>query len=286
MVKMPNICDYTDYREFLKDHYREVKARNPNYSYQVLSMKAGFKSKGFLHNVIQGKRPISKKNIFGLSQALKLNKWETDYFENLVAFNRATRLQERNFYFERLSSIKTNGKTAWKPQVVRKDQFEFYSRLYNSVIRSIIDLHGFMGDYAWLAKMVIPRITPGQARKAVELMEKLGLIKKGKDGTYMVSEKSIATPPEIKTLAVLNFHRQSGELALKALSDLPREQRNMTGTTLGISKETYNRICDEITAFRTKLLEIAEADKKADTVYQLNFQFFPVSTKKSEGRSA
>jgi uncharacterized protein (TIGR02147 family) len=274
---MPDICRYTEYKKFLQDYYEEARSKNPGFSYRVFSQKAGIKSRGFLYNVLQGRRSLSKSNIFGLTQAMRLNKNESDYFENLVAFNDAATLKERNHFYERLSAIKLNGNTAWKPQITRSEQFEYYSKLHYSVVRSLIDLHGFDGDYDMLARSVRPRITPGQARKAVELLERLGFIKKQKNGAYVVTGKSITTEPEVESLAVLNLHKQAGELALKALDELPKNQRNVSGVTLGISKQAYSRVCEEIEVFRMRLLQIAEADEAADSVYQLNFQFFPVS---------
>ena len=280
---MPNICEYTDYRKFISDYYTEAKAKNPGYSYQVFAIKAGLKSKGFLHNVVQGKRSLSRSNVIAFSQAMKLNRHETDYFENLVAFNQASNLQARSHFFEKLSSIKTTGKNAWKPQLVRNDQYDFYSKLRHSVIRVLIDEHRFKDDYAWLARMVKPRITPKQARQSVALLAKLGFIRKRKDGTWELTDKTIVTPPEVSSLAVLNLHKETGELALKALTDLPRDRRNMSGLTLGISQDTYKTICEEIQAFRDRLLQLAEADEKASAVYRLNFQLFPVSENEPQG---
>ena len=274
---MPDISTYTDYKKFLQDYYEEARRKNSGFSYRVFSQKAGIKSRGFLYNVIQGKRSLSKSYVFGLSQAMHFNKPESDYFENLVAFNNASTLKERNHFYERLSAIKFSGDTAWKPQITRSEQFEYYSKLPYSIVRSLIDLHGFDGDYQALAKAVRPRITPGQARKAITLLERLGFIKKQKNGDYVVTNKSITTAPEVQSLAVLNFHKQSGELALKTLEELPKDQRNISGVTLGISKPVYQQICKEIETFRSRLLQIAEADEAADSVYQLNFQFFPVS---------
>ncbi len=273
---MPDICRYTDYRKFLQDYYEEARGKNPGFSYRVFSERAGIKSRGFLCNVLQGRRSLLKSNIFALAQAMRLNKVESDYFENLVAFNDAVTLRERNHFYERLSAIKLSGNTAWKPQITRSEQFEYYSKLHYSVVRSLIDIRGFNGDYRVLAKSVRPRITPGQARKAVELLVRLGFIKKQKGG-YAVTNKSITTEPEVESLAVLNLHKQAGELALKSLEELPKNQRNVTGLTLGISKQVYERICKEIDAFRLRLLQIAEADEAADSVYQLNFQLFPLS---------
>lgn len=274
---MPDITTFTDSRAFLLAWYEETKLKHPGFSYQVFSESAGIKSRGFLHNVIQGKRKLSRTNIFGLSQAMRLNKHEADYFENLVSFNQAKSLRERTHFYERLSSIKTGSRAAKGPELVRNDRFEFYSELYHGVVRSLIGMHGFKGDYEWLAKAVRPRITLRQAKKSVELLARLGFIEKQKDGSFNNTNASIATPPEVENLAVQNFHRQAGELGLKALNELPKEERNITGVTLGISDKTYKAICGEIQAFRARLLRLAEADEKADAVYHLNLQLFPVS---------
>jgi uncharacterized protein (TIGR02147 family) len=274
---MPNIFEYTDYKKFLADYYEKAKERNPGFSYQVFSQKAGIKSRGFLYNAVHGKRTLSKSHVFGLSQALNLNKSETAYLENLVAFNQAKSLKERNYFYERLSSIRPGKKHGWKPQIVRNDQFEFYSKWYHSVIRSLIDLHGFAGDYEKLARNVYPRIKPLQAKKSVELLLRLGLVRKRPNGSYAVTDKSIATPKEVAGLAVMNFHRDAGRLAMAALNDVHKDRRNFSAMTLGISHETYKEICNDILALRRAIQQKAEADNSADAVYQLNFQFFPVS---------
>jgi uncharacterized protein (TIGR02147 family) len=171
---MPNIAEYTDYRRFLKDYYDEAKHANPGFSYQVFSERAGIKSKGYLHNVIRGERTLDTAAVLGLARAMKLSKRETEYFENLVGMHNARTLAERNHFFERLSSIRIRGDSAWEPQLVRHDQYELYARLHYSVVRSLIDLLPVTDDYARLARNVRPSITPSQAKKAVELLLRLG----------------------------------------------------------------------------------------------------------------
>jgi uncharacterized protein (TIGR02147 family) len=282
---MPNIAEYTDHRKFLNDYYEEAKSRNAGFSYQTFSQKAGIKSKGFLYNVIRGARDLSKANIFGLAQAMKLTCKEAEYFENLVAFNLSKSLNERNHYYERLSSIKIDGKTQLQTQIVRSDQYEFYSKWYHSVIRSLIDLQGFDGNYEKLAKSVFPKIKPLQAKKSVELLVKLGLVKKEENGTYKVTDKSISTPKEVLNLAITNYHMEIGTLAVDSINTIPVDKRNFSAMTLGISRDTYNEICEDIYNLRKKILQKVENDKSADNVYQLNFQFFPVSRTYTERKS-
>jgi uncharacterized protein (TIGR02147 family) len=276
--KAPDVECYTDFRKYLGDYYKWAKTQANGFSYQVFAARTGLTSKGFLFNVIAGKRNLSRSNTLGIISSLKFNKCEAIYFEHLVAFNQAGCLKERNHYYALLSSVKVSGKHPWKPQLVRRSQYEFYSRHYHSVIRSLIGLHPFKGDFNWLARRVRPRITPGQAKKSVELLESLGFVRRRKNGVYVLTERSIVTPVEVQSLAVANFHKQSGELAIRSIAEQPSSRRNITGVTIGISGAGYKKICEEIAEFRRKLCQIAEGDLNAKSVYQMNFQFFPVSS--------
>ena len=276
--KMPVISEYTDFRTYLGDYYNEMKERNNTFSYQLFAERAGIKSKGFLYNVIKGKRNLTKSNIFGFIQAMKLSKDEANYFESLVSFNQAQNDKERNYFYEKLLSIKSAGKNAWNPQIVRKEQYEFYSKLHHSAIRSIIDMYDFFDDYEWLAMKVYPKITPQQAKRSVQLLENLGFIEKISGEPYRLTNKSIATPKEVQSVVFLNYHQEAGRTAVNAMVEAPKNRRNISGMTLGISKKTYDEICDDILAFRKKIANMVEKDEDSDRVYQLNFQFFPLST--------
>ncbi|MBN1759815.1 MAG: TIGR02147 family protein [Chitinispirillaceae bacterium] len=274
---MIDIAQYMDYRRYLGDYYLAVKKHNSRFSFQAFSEKAGISSKGLLYNVLKGKRHLSKSHLAGMARALGLNKHEFAYFETLFAYNCAKKASDCKFYLERLTSIRTTGRTAWRPQVVRKEQYEYYSRWYHSVVRSLIGMYGFSGDYQALARLCYPAVTPGQARKSVELLLSLGFISKDATGSYRLTERTITTEPEVIGVAVHSFHQQSGKLAVAALKELPRHRRNFSGVTIGISENMYREICNDIEEFRTHLLRKIETDQCARITYQMNIQFFPVS---------
>jgi uncharacterized protein (TIGR02147 family) len=274
---MNNIFTYTDYRKLLTDYYEERKKQNPAFSYQVFATKAGIPNRGFLYNVICGKKNLSKETAHKLTQAMNLKSGEADFFENLVFFNQAKILRERNHYFEKLSECKTSVPQTTEVRELRKEQYEFYSKWYISAVRSLIDMFKFKADYAWIAKTVYPPIKPLQAKKAVILLEKLGLISKNAEGFWSLTDKTITASTEILQLGFLNFQVQTGELALNAMKEMTKEQRHISGMTMGISRKAYDVICEEIKIFQSKLQSIAAHDEGADNVYQFNFQFFPIS---------
>jgi uncharacterized protein (TIGR02147 family) len=273
---LPDLTEYIDYRKFLNDYYHARKKADPDFTFMTFSSMSGLKSKGFLFNVLTGKRNLNKSHIAGLSKALKLKAFERTYFETLVRFNQETNSVLKKEYYDKLSDIKSKGRHPWKCQILRRDQFEFYSKYHHSVVRSLIGLYGFDGDYKKLAKKIYPKITPRQAKLSVQLIVRLGLVKKA-GGAYKITDKSISTPPEIESVAVLDFHRQTLELALKTLTNLPKHKRNFSSVTLGLSPSGYQKMCDEIVASRFRQIEIAEKDKGSGEVYQLNYQLFPVS---------
>ncbi len=279
---MINVFDYSDFRKYLVDYYEDKKKDNHRFSYQIIANKAGIKNRGFIYNIIKGKKVLSKSNIFKISQALGLNRYEAEYFENCVAFTQAGDIVERKYLFEKMSKVKNMGKATSEAQLLRRDQYEFYSNWYHVMIRSIIGMYGFKGDYKRLSKMLNPPITVTQAKHSVQLLEKLSLIRKGGNGAYRISEAGLTTGKDIMSIAFQNFHIACTDLAKRAFTAFPLSMRNMTGLTLGISRKSYVKICEEIHHFQTAIMEIANADEEADQVYQLNFHFFPTSDKSSE----
>lgn len=274
---MPSVFNYQDYRKFLGDYYEEKKASGSAFSYQNFSRKAGFTSKSFVFNVINGRKNLSRASVVRMCEALGLSKSEAAYFENLVYFNQARNFTERNFYYEKLNAIAPATAEASNARKLRRDQYEFYSQWYHAVVRSLIDLFPDEKDSTKLARMIHPAIKPRQAQKSVELLLRLGLIEKQKNGAYKVNSKILSTGNEVESLAVTHFHLECMELAAKALKELPGDRRNVSGLTLGISEKAYDKIREVIHSCQKAILDIAEKDIDSDRVYQLNFHLFPVS---------
>lgn len=269
------VFNYENYRTYLSDWFTEKKTVCKTFSYASFAVKAGFSDRGFINNVIHGRRDLTKESLIKIAVAIGLSKAESEYFENLVFFNKSTDLRERNFFYDKMRSVKTLGKAAWEATRIRDEQYEFYATWYHCVIRSLIDMYPFKNDFKWLARSVYPPITVQDAKKSVELLEHLGLIERKSNGNYVVVNKIITTGNEIKNLAVQNFHKMAADKAKMAIEILPAGKRNITGLTMGISEKTYHQICDEIQIFRTKIMAIVENDEDADRTYQLNFHLFP-----------
>ena len=69
------------------------------------------------------------------------------------------------------------------------------------------------------------------------------------------------------------------ELGARALDELPRDRRHVSGVTLGVSAETKKLIELEIEAFEDRLMERAarDAGKRPDEVCQFLCALFPLA---------
>lgn len=274
---MLNLFEYFDFRQYLLDYYQIKKLNNPSFSYQMFTEKCGFKNKSFIHQIIHSKKKISKSSIFRISKAIGHSKKEAVYFENLVAFNQARTVDEKKHYYKLLTLQNHRSSTKNPVKLITQDYFEYYSKWYHGAIRALIDMYPVKNDYRWLADNLYPPISPKEAKKSIELLQRLDFIKMTRQGYYKVTDKIITTGDEVTSTAVMNFHQQSTHLAHEAINRLPRDQRNITGLMLGISEKTYMEVCNRISNFRKELLELAEKDTNAKMVYQLNFHLFPLS---------
>ncbi len=271
---METIFNYTDYRKYLKDFYDDQKRMKSFFSYNYFAQKSGYKTKAALFKVMNGDRGLSAESILRIAKVMGLKEKETKYFENLVRFNDAKTVSQREYYFDQ---IKTCNKTsaAFK---IKDNQFEYFSHWHNVVIRELVNIMDFDDDFKLLANKVNPHITPKQAKDSIHLLIELGLIKRIGKGKYKQVDKSISTGDEVSSLAIQKYQIANLNLAAEAIDRYPREMRNIATITASVSKKGFETIKKDINDFCKHLTNVIEKDEPADRVYQINFQLFPLTT--------
>lgn len=277
-----NIFEYSDYRRYLKDYYEARKSKEPQFTYRFIAECVGFKSAGHFTQIIKGLINLSSSMVAGFIDFLNLNKKEADYFELLVRFDQAKTHAEKRRYFEQMAKFR-------ELKIVTLDplQYEYYDNWYYVAVREVLSYYPFKGDYGALAKKVKPSISPREAKKAIALLERLGLIKKESDGFYKKTSAAVSAVPLGGSIAITNQALQTMRLAQEALDRFPKELRNVSGVAFSVSQKTFEDIQEEIRNFRKKILTLAQADSNPDAVYQFNIQLFPLSdiSKKKEVQS-
>jgi uncharacterized protein (TIGR02147 family) len=269
---MVNIFEFTDFRAYLTEYFKDRKKSDPKFSHRWLAMRLELATSNFILLVMQGKRSLSPLLRSRISEVFKHSRKEAEYFENMVNFLQSKSRKEKDLHFSRLTALRKNVKV----DKIEERQYEYYSNWYNPVMRELVTNTAEGGDPAPLCKLLQPAITPKQAKRSIELLLKLGMIKKTASG-YEQTAPLLATDPEVNSLAVVNFHRAMGNLAVESLERIPKNERTITSCTLRISAEVFDAMRKKIDDFRQELLALADSVQDDERVYQMNLQLFPVT---------
>jgi uncharacterized protein (TIGR02147 family) len=271
---MIDIYQYLNYRQFLSDALMERKRGNPHFSYRYISNFLNLKSPGFMNWVIQGRRKLPEALIQRIADLFKLGEREREYFALLVKYNHCANIPEREAMFARLIDFQRK-----KSSLLRPEQHQLFTKWFYLAIRELIRVHPFKDDFKRLSVTLRPKIKSRDAREAIAILEKIGLIEPGGDGFYKPVETLITTGEAWESELIKNLQMQLVDMGKNAIVTIPKKERDVSNLTFCASEKTMRRISDEMAALRQKILAMSENDTEADTVYQCNMQLFPVSHK-------
>lgn len=273
---MKTIFEYLDYRQFLADYIEERKDRG--ISARAVSKRAGFKSPNYMQLIIEGRRNVSPASMAKLVDYFKFKGAEREFFEHLVLMNQAKTTEQKQYYFEKLSASKKY--IALKH--LEHDQYEYFSKWYYAAVRELVLLPDFSDDPEWIARTLTPNITMKAAHEAMELLLRLGLIRRIAKGRYEQVDRNIGTPAEIATMAAWKFHREMMQRSAESLDLINSRDRELSALTVAISRDDFEKAKRRIQEFHRKLHADLSESTKHESVYQLNIQFFPLSEVRHE----
>jgi uncharacterized protein (TIGR02147 family) len=268
---MKPIIEYQDYHAFLSDYYEERK-RTSAFSWREFAKIAGFVSPSYLKDVCSGKTNLSKVTMGRVAAAIGLAGHEVAYFEAMVQFGNAKTDDAKKKFLDQMHSIALDHKV----RIVDKDAFEYYDSWKNPVVRELAPIMpGAMPGE--IAKMCTQEVSALEVRKSLAFLVRAGFLIQVQENVYEQTEKSVEGSKEGLPLAIRSMHREMGNLAVDSLDRFTANERNITGVTMGIDRETYERIVQELDECRKRITAMAEACKNIKQVYRLNLQFFPLS---------
>lgn len=276
---MKSIFEYTNFREFLADFFEESKKTNPLFSHRHLASRLGLSTPNLIWLVIKGKRNLTDDVRQRLTKFLRLTKRKALYFETMVDFLQAKTHEEKDRHFSRIMEMRR----PFGANVIDERHYEYYSNWYNPVIRELVTSPDFKENFRELGMRVSPPISEAQARNSVELLLKLRMVRKS-GGRYAQTHAVVTTGPEVKSLAVINYHRHMSSLAASSFDRCKGDDRNITSVTLSMTADNLKKLVKEANDFRAKVVSLMEPCRKDAKVFQVNVQIFSVSREPSKKR--
>jgi uncharacterized protein (TIGR02147 family) len=272
-----SVFEYLDARKYLIDAFAQLNEQTAGkYSYRFIAQQLKVGSKTTIGRLFSGERKnIPIQMIGGFSRILKHTRAETVFFDILVHFGEAKTIKDKEEYYQKLMSLP---KPVPKTQL-RHFEYEFFKEWYISVIRELITMYKFDGNYQELADKVRPAITAKQATHAVTVLESLGMIVKDAQGWYIQKSVAITSKSEARNLAILQHQMQHMDLVKKSI--MLNQQENdykISTATFGVNEEGFKEILKRVSEFQKELVNLmAKYDNCMDKVYQFNMLLYPLS---------
>jgi uncharacterized protein (TIGR02147 family) len=270
----PDIHQYADYRQFLKDWWTWRKRTSRVVSFRSFAMKAGT-SPSLLKDILEGRRRLSLDTVSKFAPAMGLTNLQTSYFALLARFGNARTVMEKNEAFQEMAKIRRKLFLKFLPE----EQYALWTDWLHAALREFVGVESFREDPAWIARQIQPPVPVREIREALRTLEKLHLLDRDALGKLRASAQAVSTEYETPSQVVRHFNQEMIGLAMSAPDRFPPQQREIGGLTLGLSQDCYDRIKERIRLFKEEVLQmVIEDNRGSDLVAQLNIQLFPLVT--------
>lgn len=268
----PDILQFDDYREYLKAQYRYLKLNDRKFSHRYVNQKLGVKSTGWFGDVVAGRQGLKPAQVKAIATVFKMGPKDQKCLRALVEMSAAKAPEEVAAAYEKWYEAKGIGM-----ETVAKDRFKFYDHWYFSALREMLAMDPKQRDPHILAARLDPPITPAQARKALDVLVKLGFLGQAEPTSARLSLPALVKDPAIRSMHWKRMIRAMIRLGQRALEKYDKEQRDISGLTLSLSPEGLKAAGEEVAALRKRLLYMSEKDKHSNRVFNCVFQIYPVS---------
>lgn len=269
-----NVFAYTQFQEYLRSWLEEQRKEDRKVSFELLARKLGLRSKGHAYRIFHDESmPLTSRTMVPLIEILGIKGAERDYFEAMVGFNRASSLEERKVFLEKMGKISGQSSAS----ALSVSACAYFSEWYYPVLREAVCMPGFREDYKALAKRFNPAITEAQARKGVQLLKELQLIQSDPRGGYQSCEKFVHAGADIQPVLVATFQQNMIRMASDALERTPPKEREISSLTFSFPEAHFPAVKQALRRMQRDLAQqVLEEKTPGDVVYQFNLQCFPV----------
>lgn len=272
-----SIYECPSFAEFFAAYVQKRKGNERSYSFGVISRILKGCAPSLLAMIARGERTPQPDLLLRLCGHMGLTKKETEYAEALVGYERAKTAQEKTHFLERLRLLKPLNEDL----LVELDTFDLIHRWHNVAICEMADLKGFKDDPRWISMRLGGLITADQAAESLNLLFRLGLLRRDESGRIKKVARGYKTPKNAPSLAGREFQRQMFLKAEDALANQAVDERYFTGSTIAISTAKIEQAAQLIGDFREAFKKLI-GQPDGNEVYHLAIQFFRVT----EGRTS
>jgi uncharacterized protein (TIGR02147 family) len=189
-------ANYSDYRDFLKFRFAELKLESDKISINSFAKKSQI-SKSLLQFIFNKKRHVSLDRMPKLAKALKLTKDE-EYFIYLLICKNSSKNVDISQHFESILSAIRNRYVMTQiaePENSIEDRKKLYENDILMMLKSLIRLPDFREDVDWiLENLKIPSLNKLKIEQALKELEDSGFAVRNSLGKLTVGDETLWRP--------------------------------------------------------------------------------------------
>ena len=270
MDKIIDIFQFTNFRKYLDEYQAARVQTDPDFTRAGACALLGLpKTRSYYNDIVKGKK-LSSRMIPKFVEVLGLNKKEARYFETMVNMEQAKTATERNVFFEDLLKQHPDSH-----RILNEDAYEYYNHWYNSVLFTALEVVDVSDDLEPIQKLISPKVSVGTLKRSLELLERLGFVRKNENGFWKSCRDSVSSGAYNNSDLVRQYQLQCFELSKQALLANDERSSDMATFTFSVSDDAFRAIAREIHGLKARVRKIIMLDKKKATgVHQLNVHLF------------
>ncbi len=269
-----NIYNFSDYREFLKDRYRQLKESDPVFSFRNFSKQAGFGSPNYLKLVMDAKRNLSFEAIAKFAKGLRLDNHEGEFFRYMVEANQCDVPAKKQVFEAKLLYLRE----LFKVKMMIPELYDYYHDWYHSAIREMVIKGKIKNDPGSIAASLVPTISMEQAAGSIALLTQLKFVIVSGEGWLESNEPTDIDTKSIE-LAQKIHYEQMAELAAQSLYTQGPETQDYGAITLSLPPEKVRELKEKLHQIIAQVAG-THSHNPSDAVYQLNIQLFAMTKPK------
>ncbi|MDP7320558.1 MAG: TIGR02147 family protein [Bacteriovoracaceae bacterium] len=258
----PQIIDYLDYREYLKDKFSFISSLDKKYSIRWLAKKAGINSPQLISMVLNGTRKLSKEMASSLAYALDLSDDEEEYLLLLIDLQDSKIGDHKEEILQRIRSQFHGGLF----KNLNRDDVKYLSKWYYPVIRESVGLPQEKN----IAKLL--GLKNSELQEAYNFLIKLGLLKKT-NNKLEKDDQSLWFKDNLSPMAMMKFHLEMISRSLDELK-IKKPEQHFETLTVSIPKKNIPELKKKIHKFVCEIDTWLEESSGHDHLIQLNVNFF------------
>ncbi|MBX2802410.1 MAG: DUF4423 domain-containing protein [Myxococcales bacterium] len=263
-----SVFRYTDYRHFVVDRVRDLGRLRRELAGHLKM------SEPWVSRMLSRQLALPSNHIQSLGTFLELDGGEMEFFQALVALDSESEWVRGRAWRVVLANRVVEERTS---EVGKEPTWSLW---YVPAVFGLSKCEDFDPNPVWVSRALRPNITEEQALEAMDFLESIKVIDRNK---RTPSDSLMTTGVQMDKGDVTNhfidYHRQSLDRAKEAYDEFNAEERFMTSNCLALSEETRDEVRARVKEFFKELHGLLEEanDQVPTDVYQLSFQFFPLS---------